>query len=79
MSVVICTGIGLVILLVGLAALFGIAWCCEELCEWLGKHGISLSKIGRGILAALVISMLSIAALAASYDIGCKVFHVIWH
>lgn len=75
MQIVICTGIGLILVIAGIAATVGILTLGQRILQ---KLRIDLQRISRfvsGAVATLILIMLAVGLLMLSHDAGCRVIH----
>lgn len=76
MHLVICTGTGLVVVAIGLTALFFLMLGLIKFVQWCERHIDCPDWLGN-ILVGVSVIMLIVAIIALSHIVGCKVIHLI--
>jgi hypothetical protein len=76
MSIVFCTTVGIVAILLGLAAFAALIWCVIEglsRISWSTGFGEVMGKVGSVLFGAWVLLMGGLGLLIGGHEIGCRI------
>jgi hypothetical protein len=77
MQIVICTGIGLVVVAAGIVALFCVGMGFSKACVWIEER-VTFPDWLVDILVMPIMLLLIFSVLVLSRETGCKVIHFFW-